>query len=225
MAVAEELKVPIISDEIYAGLTFDVQASPDAPAAPAPEFVSVGNVTASVPSLIIGGIAKTFVVPGHRLGWIIKHDPQARMNAVWQGVAALATLIVGPNALVQAGLPSLLLETPAAYDDALKATLAQNAARCYQLLLGAEGMTPVKPQGAMYVMIRVDFSRFTDESGITDDVAFSKKLVAAKNVQVLPGAIFDAPGFVRIVYTKPVEVLEDAIQRIVDFTKENSKKE
>lgn len=220
VSVAEQFQLPIISDEIYAGMCFHID--PKMASGPPPEFVSVSAVSDSVPCLVIGGCAKNFVVPGHRMGWVLRHDPKNRMAAVWQGVRALSTLIVGPNTIIQAGLPSLLLETDPSYDKQLKATLAANAWACYSILKPAKGLHPVLPQGAMYMMVRVDFEQFNKSCGVTDDVTFSSKLMEVKNVQVLPGSIFKAPGFVRIVYTKPVEQLKEACKRIIDFTKENT---
>lgn len=224
IAVAEEAQLPIISDETYAGMAYHVDdGSGEAPAED-PQFYSVADLSPSVPALICNGLAKNYVIPGHRMGWILYHDPKQRMPAVWKGVAALTTLLVGPNILVQSALHSILLETPASYTKELKATLAHHASVCYKLVLKAEGLHPIRPQGAMYLMIRIDFDRFTEESGITSDVEFCSKLVKSKNIQCLPGTIFKAPGFVRIVYTKPVDQLEEAVRRIVDFTNENTKK-
>ena len=59
-----------------------------------------------------------------------------------------------------------------------------------QLLLDklslVEGLSPVRPQGAMYIMVGIEVSKFRD---IEDDLDFVKKLLAEKSVFVLPGEV------------------------------------
>ena len=46
------------------------------------------------------------------------------------------------------------------------------------------GLTPTQPQGAMYIMVRIDLERFPD---IKDDVDFFLQLLKEESVGVLPG--------------------------------------
>ena len=59
-----------------------------------------------------------------------------------------------------------------------------------QLLLDklslVEGLSPVRPQGAMYIMVGIEVSKFKD---IADDLEFITKLLAEKSVFVLPGQV------------------------------------
>lgn len=62
---AERLKVPIISDEIYANMVFG-----------ATEFTPMAALSMKVPVLTVGGISKRWLAPGWRLGWILIADPK-----------------------------------------------------------------------------------------------------------------------------------------------------
>lgn len=62
---AERLKVPIISDEIYASMVFG-----------ATEFTPMAALSMKVPVLTVGGISKRWLAPGWRLGWILIADPK-----------------------------------------------------------------------------------------------------------------------------------------------------
>lgn len=62
---AERLKVPIISDEIYANMVFG-----------STEFTPMAAFSMKVPVLTVGGISKRWLAPGWRLGWIIVADPK-----------------------------------------------------------------------------------------------------------------------------------------------------
>ncbi len=75
-------------------------------------FYSFGQVSESVPVVVVGGIAKRYLVPGWRLGWIQIHDRNNILHEVRQGMYKLTTLILGPNTLMQAILPEILLNTP-----------------------------------------------------------------------------------------------------------------
>ena len=59
-----------------------------------------------------------------------------------------------------------------------------------QLLLDklslVEGLSPIWPQGAMYIMVGIEVSKFKD---IADDLEFTAKLLAEKSVFVLPGQV------------------------------------
>jgi len=37
-------------------------------------FTPIATVSGSVPVLAVGGLAKEFVVPGWRVGWIVMHE-------------------------------------------------------------------------------------------------------------------------------------------------------
>lgn len=48
-------------------------------------YISVASQSETVPVLSVGGIAKRFVVPGWRVGWITIHDRLGRFEAVSSG--------------------------------------------------------------------------------------------------------------------------------------------
>jgi len=64
LAVAEEFKIPIISDEVYYGLTYD----PERP------FISFGNATSTIPIICTGALSKIYCLPGWRCGWTIVYN-------------------------------------------------------------------------------------------------------------------------------------------------------
>ena len=70
-AVAEKHNLPIISDEIYADMTFKGHT-----------FHPIASLTQKVPVLTTGGLAKRWLVPGWRVGWVFVHDRQNRFAQV-----------------------------------------------------------------------------------------------------------------------------------------------
>jgi len=103
--VAAEKQVVIISDEVYAGMVFEGE-----------HFYSLASLSKNVPILTVGGIAKRFLVPGWRLGWILVHDPvEAFKTEIRPGLVKMTQHILGANSLVQAALPTILKDTPAKF--------------------------------------------------------------------------------------------------------------
>jgi tyrosine aminotransferase len=78
---------------------------------------------------------------------------------------------------------------------------------------------PFNPN-ALTSQVHIDTSKFKD---VTDDLAFTKMLLQEKSVAVLPGDIFRAPNFVRIVFCAPPAMLTEACRRIADFCQEHAK--
>lgn len=83
--IARRYQLPIISDEIYSGMVFDDNHP----------FYSMAELSADVPVLILSGLAKQYLVPGWRVGWIVIHDPLNTMIFVLDGLRKLSTLLLG----------------------------------------------------------------------------------------------------------------------------------
>lgn len=123
------------------------------------------------PLMTVGGIAKRYLVPGWRVGWVVVHTHLLqKMLAVRSGVIALSQLILGSNTLVQSIVPTLLNEsTEQFYEDTLL-QLETNAKLCQSEIAKCSGLTAIVPQGAMYLMVLLTesspLSRF-GRSGLT----------------------------------------------------------
>ena len=59
----------MISDEAYAHLTFGSKP-----------FVPMGVFGSVVPVLTLGSLSKRWLIPGWRLGWIARNDPDGVFN-------------------------------------------------------------------------------------------------------------------------------------------------
>ena len=203
LAVAERKKVPIISDEIYAYMVFSSFT-----------FFPMAALTKEVPIITVGGIAKQYLVPGWRVGWLILNDQYDRMKSAFQGMISLSQVILGANSIVQDALPQILHETPAQYYLDLNAQLERQAMCCVNALSNIEALNVVIPRGAMYILIGIKLDKLKN---ISDDVDFSRKLMREESVIVLPGQCFRAPNCFRIVCCAPEEIITEACGRIAAF--------
>nr|AGT02631.1 tyrosine transaminase [Strigomonas oncopelti]AGU68005.1 tyrosine transaminase [Strigomonas oncopelti] len=223
--LCERLRVPLLSDEIYAGIVYQYAENPNK------DFVSVADVESDGVRLVLGGTAKLHTVPGWRVAWLLLIDPAKVAGGYYKGLEAQATLVLGPNTLVQAALPGALQHTPKAHFERIVATLEAGAMQFYHAIKeravrttdGAPLLIPTLPQGAMYVMVEIALDHF-DAAAVATDVQFYQKLNEEENVLVMPGSIFHADGFFRAVTTRPPEILAEAIDRIIAFCQRNEKK-
>jgi tyrosine aminotransferase len=177
----------VISDEIYgemvfAGEVFTPLAALNA-ARPAP-----------VPLLTVGGLAKRWLVPGWRIGWVLIHDPAGRfgfpLRTVLKDACAIA---LAPSSITQAAVPAILRDTPPAFYRAAMAVVEANARLVQERLDAIEGLRVVRPRGSLYVLVGVDAAAF---AGITDEWDFVQRLVWEE--AVFPSMFRSSAGAARV---------------------------
>lgn len=82
--IARKFALPIIADEIYGRCVFNGQ------------FSAMHLFSGDVPVISVGGLAKEFIVPGWRVGWLILHDKgTGRLVEYKAGLKQLTQIIVG----------------------------------------------------------------------------------------------------------------------------------
>ena len=213
IAIAERYHLPIIADEIYADMVFS-----DC------KFVPFSKMSKNVPILTMGGLAKRWLVPGWRIGWILIHDRHNKFRFVRKGLKNLSQRILGPNSVCQSAVPKILKNTPKEFYREVVTTIEKNAKNAFKMLKDCPGLKPIMPSGAMYMMIGIDTSRFP--FGL-NDMNFTEDLVREQSVFCLPGSCFHYPNYFRIVLTVPPEMIEEACLRINEFCRnklENTEK-
>ncbi|MEX2534448.1 MAG: aminotransferase class I/II-fold pyridoxal phosphate-dependent enzyme [Trueperaceae bacterium] len=173
----------LLSDEAYSRIIFDDLEYP--------------SPTSYYPnSLLIYTYGKTLLTPGQRIGYIAL-PPTMPSRAKLRNALLAAQLVTGfafPNALLQhslAELETLSIDIP---------KLQRKRDRLTDEL-GAMGYEVKPPEGTFYLLVR---------SPLHDDLAFCEAL-AAQKVYVLPGTVFEMPGFFRISLTANDEMVERSL--------------
>jgi len=209
LACAEELKLPVVADEVYTNMTFTEP------------YFACAAVSATVPVLSVCALSKRWLAPGWRVGWLTVHDVDGILSkaGVQDTLLKLCQVSLGPTAPIQAAIPAILKNTsPEWYTGVLRA-LEESAKCCVQRCKSIPGLEVASnPQGAMYMMVRIKPGAFKNVDG-DDDVAFSGKLLQEESIAVLPGQCFNAKGYFRVVFAAPPEVLNQAWDRIEEFCK------
>lgn len=206
--LALKYRIPLISDEIYEDMTFPPHA-----------YIPMSMVHKG-PLLTCSGLAKRFLVPGWRVGWILIQDQcmaegkGKAMQQVRKGLVDLAGLILGPNSLIQAALNDIFVSVPPKFYQSTNTYLHNNSLLCTKILSDIPGLHVIPPQGTFYLLVSILFEHFP---GFKDDVEFCRALLNEEMVSCLPGSIFGAEGFIRIVFAAPEDILEEALMRLRGF--------
>ncbi|XP_051952641.1 tyrosine aminotransferase-like [Xyrauchen texanus] len=204
LSVASRNCIPILADEIYGDMVF-----------PGCDFHPMAPLSIDVPILSCGGLAKRWLVPGWRMGWVLIHDRNNNFGTgIHEGLVKLSQRILGPCTVVQGALEVILNNTPPEFYQSTISFLKSNAEICFSELSTVPGLNPVMPSGAMYIMVGIEMEHFPE---FQNDVEFTERLVTEQSVFCLPATAFEYPNFFRIVVTVPEEMMVEACIRIREF--------
>jgi aspartate aminotransferase len=147
-------------------------------------------------SFLVYTYGKTLLAPGQRIGYIAM-PPTMPDREELRGALFTAQIVTGyafPNAVMQYAMGDL---ENASID---VAALQRRRDRMVSALREM-GYETLSPEGTFYVLVR---------SPLADDVAFTERL-AQENVFVMPGRIFELPGWFRISLTANDGMVERAL--------------
>lgn len=173
----------IISDEAYRRIVFDGRSCPS-PAAYYPA------------TFVIYTFGKTLLTPGERIGYVALAPGFPAREVIRSGlmVARILTGWSWPNSVLQHAIADLDREI-------IDLTYLQAKRDRMVSGLRAAGYRTSEPEGTFYLVVE---SPFADESKFIDRLA-------QDDVLVLPGSVFDAPGYFRISLTATMEMIERAL--------------
>lgn len=97
----------------------------------------------------------------------------------------------------------------------------KHAVIAYDLIKNqCKGLYPIMPEGAMYMMIRIDLDNFPEYD---NELEFLQDMIKEQSVFCLPGKCFDFPSYMRIVLTVPEEMMREACYRMTEFCEKHYK--
>jgi aspartate/methionine/tyrosine aminotransferase len=198
MAALARLGPWIVSDEIYHGLTYE-----------GPEH-SILEFTDR--AFVLNGFSKLYAMTGWRLGYVIA--PREFMTPLR---AAHGNFFISTNEFVQWAALAALRE--AGEDAARFRRVFDERRRAMVAGLRRVGLgVGAPPTGAFYVLANA--RRFTGDS-----LRFAFEMLDHAHVAVTPGVDFgkNAEGYLRFCYTKSIERIEEALDRIGRFLESRSR--
>ena len=185
----------IVADDAYERLFYGVPAAAAAPsfldlAAPDDRLISTNT------------FSKNWLMTGWRLGWLVA--PPALVPGIGKLIEYNTSCAQG--FVQRAGIAAVTQGEP------VVARFAARLRSARDFLVGRlrklPGIEAHSPPGAMYAFFRVD--------GVTDSLAFCKRLVAEAKLGLAPGAAFgpEGEGFVRWCFAASEARLADGVARL-----------
>lgn len=196
--VIKDTNILVLSDEIYAELTFGGK-----------KHVSPASVERMWERTVtVNGFSKAFSMTGWRLGFAC--GPREIMDQITK-IHQFA-IMCAPTTSQYAAIEALR-----GCDDDVEYMVKEYDMRRRMMVSGFNkiGLECREPKGAFYAFPSIK------STGMTSD-EFCEKLLYSKNVAVVPGTAFGASGegFIRASYCYSVEHIKEAVSRIGEFLKE-----
>jgi aspartate/methionine/tyrosine aminotransferase len=185
----------IVADDAYERLFYGAPA-----AAAAPSFLDLAAPDDRVVST--NTFSKNWLMTGWRLGWLVA--PPALVPGIGKLIEYNTSCAQG--FVQRAGIAAVTQGEP------VVARFAARLRSARDFLIGRlrklPGIEAHSPPGAMYAFFRVD--------GVTDSLAFCKRLVAEAKLGLAPGAAFgsEGEGFVRWCFAASEARLADGVTRL-----------
>ncbi len=198
--VLKDKDVIIISDEIYAELTYSGKHV---------SFASFPEIKEK--TILINGFSKAFAMTGWRIGYACAHPVLIKeMNKIHQ-----YAIMCSPTMAQYAASEAL-----AGCDSEVDAMVREYNRRRRVMLDGFRkaGLDCFEPLGAFYVFPSVQ------STGMKSD-DFCEKLLKEERVLTVPGSAFGScgEGFIRATYANSYENIVEAMKRIGRFVKKHRK--
>ncbi len=205
VSLAEKHNLIVFSDEIYDRILYDDQ-----------KHISTATLSDDVLFVTFSGLSKSHRVAGFRAGWMILSGKKSHALEYIEGLNMLSGMRLCSNVPAQHAIQTALGGYQSINDLVVPGgRLYEQRDLCYKLLNDIPGVSCTKPTGAFYMFPKLDVKKFN----LTDDRKFILELLKDKKVLVVQGTGFNwpQPDHFRIVFLPPVQVLEQAVNRIGEF--------
>ncbi|MDD3164631.1 MAG: aminotransferase class I/II-fold pyridoxal phosphate-dependent enzyme [Oscillospiraceae bacterium] len=193
-AVLKDTNIVVISDEIYAELTYGQH------------HVSPANIPALYDrTVVINGFSKAYSMTGWRLGYIAGPHPLVEQMTKLHQFGIMSAPTTSQYAAIEAMDHG---------DSDIAAMRDEYDGRRRYLLDGFRklGFSCFEPRGAFYMFPCIDSTGLSSED-------FAERLLREQHVAVIPGTAFGpgGEGFVRVCYAVSMKDLGTALSRIEAF--------
>lgn len=206
LEIAHEHDLVVMADEIYDKITYD-----DAPYIP---IASLAHEDMLI--LTMSGLSKSYRVAGFRSGWLIISGAKSRAADYIEGLDILASMRLCSNVPTQHAIQTALGGYQSINDlIAPGGRLHEQRDLAWEMLNQIDGVSCVKPHGALYLFPRLDTRKFN----IHNDEQFVLDLLVKEKVLVVQGSGFNwhQPDHFRVVFLPREEELKESIGRIDRF--------
>jgi alanine-synthesizing transaminase len=205
VAIGREFDLVMFADEIYDKILFDQEA-----------YIPLASLADDLLMLTFSGLSKSYRVAGFRSGWLVVSGARERAQDYIEGLNILASTRLCANVPTQHAIQTALGGHQSIYElTAPGGRLYEQRNVAWQMLNEIDGVSCIKPKGALYLFPRIDIEKFN----IQDDEQFILDLLMQEKVLMVQGSGFNwpRPDHFRIVFLPHVEQLKEALGRLKRF--------
>ncbi len=203
--VARQHQLVVFADEIYDKILYDGAT-----------HTAVASLADDLLFVTMNGLSKTYRSAGFRSGWMIVSGAKHRARDYLEGLNILASMRLCANVPSQHAIQTALGGYQSIQEYVTPGGRLHEQRRVgYEALTAIDGVSCVKPGGALYFFPRLEIDRFR----ITDDERFVFDLLSQERILLVQGTAFNwpEPDHFRIVFLPAKEDLLDAIGRLEKF--------
>jgi alanine-synthesizing transaminase len=205
VAIGREFDLVMFADEIYDKILFDEES-----------YIPLASLTNDLLMLTFSGLSKSYRAAGFRSGWLVVSGARERAQDYIDGLNILASTRLCANVPTQHAIQTALGGHQSIYElTAPGGRLYEQRNVAWQMLNEIDGVSCVKPKGALYLFPRIDTEKFN----IQDDEQFILDVLMQEKVLMVQGSGFNWPrhDHFRIVFLPHVEHLREALGRLKRF--------
>ena len=205
IAIGREFDLVMFADEIYDKILFDEEP-----------YIPLASLADDLLMLTFSGLSKSYRVAGFRSGWLVVSGARERALDYIEGLNILASTRLCANVPTQHAIQTALGGHQSIFElTAPGGRLFEQRNVAWQLLNEIDGISCVKPKGALYLFPKIDTAKFN----IQDDEQFALDLLMQEKVLMVHGSGFNWPraDHFRIVFLPHVEQLKEALGRLKNF--------
>ena len=203
--VAREHGLVVFSDEIYDKILYDEA-----------QHTSIASLADDVFFVTFGGLSKNYRVAGFRSGWLVVSGNKRLATDYIDGLNILSSMRMCANVPCQSAIQTAL----GGYQSINDLVNENGRLRIQRdvttdMLNGIDGISCVKPKGAMYCFAKVDEKKFN----IHNDEQMVLDLLSSEKILLVHGRAFNLTEgtYFRLVFLPHSDVLVPALHRIGNF--------
>jgi aspartate aminotransferase len=192
LAFARQRGIWVVADEVYGRIVYGNRIAPSFVAAAAPDDRLIA----------VNSFSKTWAMTGWRLGWLVA--PAALLPTLEKLIEFNSS--GSPTFLQHAAITAIRDGEPFVERFVARCRAARDAA--IDGLAACRRVTVARPAGAFYAFFRVD--------GVSDSLAFAKRILAEAKIGLAPGSAFGegGEGHLRLCFARDPAEIAAAIARL-----------
>jgi len=200
--LARKNSLILFADEIYSKIVYD-----DA------EHIPLASLSNEVFTVSFNGLSKSYRLAGFRSGWMVLTGPKYLAKSYIEGIEILSNMRLCANVPAQLAVQTALGGYQSINDLVLpQGRLRRQRDTAWELLTQIEGVSCVKPRGALYMFAALDPSVFK----IQDDEKLILDILEREQILLVQGSAFNVNDtfHFRVVFLPREEDLRRAIGKL-----------